>query len=105
MRCFSSQTQNVPVRSCPSGLKREEWRLYRQVAPDGLARSARFPCSIAAHLFLLLLFFRLTVRADIIVGAPVFHSSIKAAFEAAASDQGLVLIVFASSSSESSADF
>lgn len=33
-------------------------------------------------------------RADIIVASPVFHSSVKAASEAAAADQSLVLVVF-----------
>src|SRR5689334_2195086 len=52
---------------------------------------AIFPAQ-AALLFLLLLM--QPVSAVITVSSPIFHSSLKAANEAAASDQSLVMIVF-----------
>src|SRR6266566_4082874 len=50
----------------------------------------------------LLLLFVNAARAIIIVGAPEFHSSIKAAIEAAAADQSAVLVLFAADWAEPS---
>src|ERR1035441_1568990 len=51
---------------------------------------------------LLLLFAQAAIGADTNTASPVFHSSVKAASDAAAADQSLVLVVFRADSNEPS---
>jgi HEAT repeat protein len=57
---------------------------------------------VGTVLLLLLLFVQAAIGADTNAPAPVFHSSVKAASDAAAADQSLVLVVFRADSSEPS---
>ena len=81
-------------RNCSRRRQSAHFFSVSQISADCRRRLRFVESALAPAALLVLLLVTQAVRADIIVASPVFHSSVKAASEAAAADQSLVLVVF-----------